>query len=168
MNKVSKLIIIGLSVAALAACAKKNPNADGSDASTGGLTQDQGFQYNSSGMRVNSLKAPSNQSYYFSFDGSTMRPEDLNALNIQAAYLVAHPNAQVRIEGNTDSRGSREYNIGLGWRRDQTVESYLKQQGVRANQIKKVSYGKERPVAMGENEHDWALNRRADMVYINK
>ena len=88
-----------------------------------------------------------------------------SALMLQANYLVANPKATVRLEGNTDERGSREYNIGLGWRRDQSVARLLEQQGVSPDQIKMVSYGKERPVAFGHNEAAWKLNRTVNLVY---
>jgi peptidoglycan-associated lipoprotein len=173
MNKVTKVLIIGFSVAALAACAKKHPagapgEGEGGGASAYGANGSDKFQYDSNGMRINPLTAPANQTYYFQFDSSGMRPEDLRALNIQANYLAAHPNVQIRLEGNTDNRGSREYNIGLGWRRDQAVARLMEQQGVKPGQIKMLSYGKERPVAMGDSEQSWALNRRVDLKYLGQ
>ncbi len=173
MNKLSKFLVIGLSVAALAACAKKNPGDNGTTSGGDGVNAaaaqgSDGFQYDSNGMRINPLRAPANQTYYFEFDSSNMRSQDMNALNIQANYLAAHPNVRIRLEGNTDNRGSREYNIGLGWRRDQAVARLLEQQGVKPGQIKMVSYGKERPVAMGDTSQAWALNRRVDLKYIGQ
>ena len=123
------------------------------------------FKTAANGMRINPLTAPANQSYYFAFDLTSMRPQDLTALNIQANYLVSHPSAKIRLDGNTDDRGSREYNIGLGWRRDQAVARFLEQQGVKPSQIQMVSYGKERPVALGNNPRSWAMNRRVDLIY---
>ena len=160
------------SLLVLTACSKKpsvNDNGYGSDAEgqTSGLNGANGFQTDSEGFKVNSLKAPSNQTYYFGFDQSDVRSQDMKALLIQANYLASHANAHVRLEGNTDNRGSREYNIGLGWRRDQSVARILEQQGVHANQIKMVSYGKENPAVPGNTEHDWALNRRVDFIYKN-
>lgn len=172
MNTFNKALIIGLSALALAACAKKHPGANGAagdDAANASAMQgSDGFKYDSNGMRINPLTAPANQTYYFSFNDSSMRPQDINALNIQANYLASHPNVKIRLEGNTDNRGSREYNIGLGWRRDQAVAQLLEQQGVKPGQIKMVSYGKERPVAMGDNERSWALNRRVNLKYIGQ
>ena len=84
---------------------------------------------------------------------------------MQANYLASHPNAKIRLEGNTDDRGTQEYNIGLGWRRDQSVARILQQQGVSPKQIQMVSYGKLRPAVPGENEKAWGLNRRVNMVY---
>ncbi|MDF1760003.1 MAG: OmpA family protein [Coxiellaceae bacterium] len=117
-------------------------------------------------MVKNSTRAPENQTYYFTFNSSGLkRQADMAAIVAQANYLVNNPNAKVRLEGNTDDRGSREFNIGLGWRRDQTIEDILLQHGVSKDQIKLVSYGKERPAVFGGNEAAWRLNRRVNLVY---
>jgi peptidoglycan-associated lipoprotein len=129
------------------------------DSSSGGEKRD------ASGYIINEMKAPSNQTYYFKFDKSEVFDTDLAAIEIQARYLAEHPNTKVRLEGNTDDIGSREYNIGLGWRRDQSIEQVLKQYGVNKNQIEMMSYGKERPARLGETEADRALNRRVQLVY---
>ena len=125
-----------------------------------------GERRDASGRIINAMKAPSNQTYYFNFDKSRVSDSDLAAIEIQARYLASHPNAKVRLAGNTDNIGSREYNIGLGWRRDQSVDQILKQYGVQDSQIKMVSYGKERPARLGDTEADRALNRRVQLVYI--
>ena len=122
-------------------------------------------QTDSQGFIQNPMRAPSSQTYYFAFNQSQLRPNDLKALMIQANYLASHPSAQVRLEGNTDNRGSREYNIALGWRRDQSVGRILEQQGVQPTQIQMISYGKERPAVQGNSEQAWSLNRRVNLVY---
>lgn len=122
-------------------------------------------QTNSQGFIQNPMRAPSSQTYYFAFNQSQLRPNDLKALMVQANYLASHPSAQVRLEGNTDNRGSREYNIALGWRRDQSVGRILEQQGVQPTQIQMISYGKERPAVQGNSEQAWSLNRRVNLVY---
>ena len=83
-----------------------------------------------------------------------------------AHLLVAHPAWKVRMEGNTDERGTREYNIGLGERRAQAVRRALMLQGVSDNQITTVSYGEERPAAEGHDEAAFAKNRRVEMVAL--
>ncbi len=123
---------------------------------------------NQYGKIVNSLVAPANQTYYFTLDSNAILQNDYKALVMQANYLAAHPKAIIRLEGNADNRGSREYNVGLGWRRDQSVERFLQQHGVLHRQIKKVSYGKEHPAVIGNNEHAWRLNRRVKLVYEAK
>lgn len=114
---------------------------------------------------INSLVAPTNQTYYFDCDNVELHPMDLKAILVQSNYLAIHPTAKVCLEGNTDNRGSREYNIGLGWRQDQAVAHILEQEGVSPNQIYLVSYGKERPAVMGNNEDIWRLNRRVNLIY---
>lgn len=114
---------------------------------------------------VNALKAPSNQTYYFAFNSNNIATSDIPAMTQQANYLSTHPRARIRLEGNTDSRGSREYNIALGWRRDQAVARFFMQRGVLQKQIQMVSYGKEHPVMFGNTPKDWALNRRVNLIY---
>ena len=134
-------------------------------AQTYGMAGSKGYRTDSQGFRVNSTQAPSNQTYYFSFNSSAMRPQDRKALMAQINYLASHPAAKIRLEGNTDNRGSREYNVGLGWRRDQTVKGFMEQQGVSPKQIQMVSYGKEHPAVQGDNERSWSLNRRVNFIY---
>ena len=169
-----KVGIVGALAVWLVACSPKPPTAgaivgDGPGGSVGansyGAKVNNQFHTDANGMKVNPLTAPSNQTYYFSFDKDAVRSSDMEAILVQANYLVAHPQAKVRLEGNTDARGSREYNIALGWRRDQTVARVFEQQGVRPQQIDMVSYGKERPVSFGQNEHSWQLNRRVNLIY---
>jgi peptidoglycan-associated lipoprotein len=124
-----------------------------------------GYTASLSDFHQNALTAPANQTYYFEFDRSQMRSEDLKALAVQTRYLVAHPEVKIRLAGHTDDRGSREYNVALGWRRVQSVARLLEQAGVRPGQIQMLSYGKERPVTTAHNAHAWALNRRVNLVY---
>lgn len=173
IKKWLKLVTFGAGVMVLAACsttgnkhyAASGAASDNASAQTYAMQAHRGFKRNTLGLRINPLTAPADQTYYFAFDSSAMRPTDLNALDVQARFLATHPNAKIRLAGNTDERGSREYNIGLGWRRDQSVARLLEQQGVNPKQIQMVSYGKERPVALGHNEQDWAQNRRVDLSY---
>lgn len=106
-----------------------------------------------------------NQTYYFDFDKSIVRDEDKPSLQVQAHYLINHPQAKILITGNTDERGSREYNIALGRRRALSVEQFLVANGVSERQILTVSYGAEKPVAFGHTEADYSKNRHADLQY---
>ena len=174
-----KVAVVGVSILGLAACKsgyKPLPGGQGgangnAGAQTYAFKGQHGYQgqvrRDQYGRIINPLVAPSNQTYYFAFDSSALRPSDLKAIRIQGNYLALHPKAIIRLEGNTDNRGSREYNIGLGWRRDQTVYNVLKLQGVRSRQIRMVSYGKERPAVIGNNERAWMLNRRVNLIYVN-
>jgi peptidoglycan-associated lipoprotein len=102
---------------------------------------------------------------YFDFDSSTVHDDDRAIIEAHANYLVQHPTIKVTLEGHTDERGSREYNIGLGERRANGVAEMMKLMGVAAQQISTVSYGEERPAALGHDESAWHLNRRVEIVY---
>jgi peptidoglycan-associated lipoprotein len=109
-----------------------------------------------------------NRTIYFDFDSSEIKSEYDSLITAHARYLAANPRAKVRVEGNTDERGSREYNIGLGERRAQAVRRALMLQGVSDTQITTVSYGEERPAVTGHTEEAWSRNRRANIVYLQQ
>jgi peptidoglycan-associated lipoprotein len=102
---------------------------------------------------------------YFDYDSSEIRSGDVAIVAAHAAYLVKFPTARVRLEGHTDERGSREYNIGLGERRAQAVRRALLAQGVADAQVTTVSYGEERPASDGSDEAAYARNRRVEFVH---
>jgi peptidoglycan-associated lipoprotein len=102
---------------------------------------------------------------YFDYDSSEIRAEYIEVVAAHAAYLVKYPAARLRLEGHTDERGSREYNIGLGERRAQAVRRALLLQGVADAQVVTVSYGEERPAAEGGEEAAYAQNRRVELVH---
>ena len=106
------------------------------------------------------------RSIYFDFDSAVIKGEGTDIVAAHAKYLSDHADARVRLEGNTDERGSPEYNIGLGMRRAPAVRQALLLQGASANQITVVSYGAEHPVDPAHNEAAWAKNRRVDIVYL--
>ena len=102
---------------------------------------------------------------YFDYDQAEIKPEFNAMLAAHGQYLAKNAALSLRLEGNTDERGSREYNIGLGERRAQSVRRALMLQGAAANQLTTVSYGEERPASTGSNEEAWRLNRRVELVY---
>jgi len=102
---------------------------------------------------------------YFDFDKSDIKPEYADVISAHARNLTSHPNLKLKLEGNTDQRGTREYNIGLGERRAQAVRRAVMLQGVAESQLTTVSFGAERPAVEGDDEAAWAKNRRVDMVY---
>ena len=104
---------------------------------------------------------------YFDTDRYNIDTADAAALQMQAQYLAQNPSISVTIEGHADERGTREYNLALGERRANAAKNYLVSVGVPANRIRTISYGKERPVALGSNQAAWAQNRRAATVTIN-
>ncbi len=104
---------------------------------------------------------------YFDTDRYNVDSGDIAALQSQAQYLAAYPNLTVTIEGHADERGTRDYNLALGERRANSAKNYLVSLGVSADRIGTVSYGEERPVALGSNPDAWAKNRRAVTVVVN-
>ena len=102
---------------------------------------------------------------YFAFDSNTVDAENRAIVEAQAQYLAANPQTKVVLEGHTDERGTREYNLALGERRAQAVERMLRTLGIAAARIKTVSYGEEKPVAQDHGESAWQLNRRVELVY---
>lgn len=104
---------------------------------------------------------------YFDTDRFNIDSEDSARLQTQAQYLGRYPQVSITIEGHADERGTREYNLALGERRANAAKNFLVSLGVDAGRIATVSYGKERPVALGSNEESWARNRRAVSVVVN-
>lgn len=101
---------------------------------------------------------------FFDFDKYNLKPPARATLDRQAAWLKQYAGKRVVIEGHCDERGTREYNLALGERRANSVKNYLINQGIAANRITTISYGKERPVALGSNEAAWSQNRRGVTV----
>jgi len=100
------------------------------------------------------------KTFYFDFDSNVVREEDRPAIEANADYLVSHPRVKIILEGHTDPRGSREYNIGLGERRAKSVAEILTSHGVGSSQIRIVSYGAEKLASPGRTENDFQLDRR--------
>ncbi len=102
---------------------------------------------------------------YFDFDRSSVREEYLALIKAHAEYLLEHPGRNVTLEGHTDERGSREYNLALGEQRAKAIRDLLMLEGVASDQIAIISYGEERPAAAGHDEASWQQNRRVVIVY---
>src|SRR3984957_20274882 len=181
MKKIVSIACLFASVALLAGCPKKNTtvehptagsqvagsgNANGEGASTSAtpLGGDESANGSAQGGAGPNGSAES-RIIYFDFDKSDIRPEFASIVTANAQYLTSHPGAKLKLEGNTDERGTREYNIGLGERRAQAVRRALMLQGVGETQLTTVSFGAERPAVEGDDEAAWAKNRRVEMVY---
>jgi len=102
---------------------------------------------------------------YFEYDSITITTEGQSALNAHAEYLSLNPNRTMIIEGHTDERGTRDYNLALGERRGKAVADFLTASGVQNQQIEVRSFGEENPVALDHSESAWQLNRRAEILY---
>lgn len=123
----------------------------------------------SGGFTGNPLTDPnsplSQRVVYFEFDSSEVSSEDRAVISAHANYLASNPNVSIVLEGHADERGSREYNIALGERRAKAVQQLMLLQGVAQKQIQVISFGEERPVALGHEEESWSLNRRVEILY---
>jgi peptidoglycan-associated lipoprotein len=108
------------------------------------------------------------KSVYFDFDVFTVRSEFTAMIERHAAYLKSHPELEVKLEGNADERGGREYNLSLGQKRSEAVKRSLVTLGAGEKQLEAVSFGEEKPKMTGHDETSWAENRRVDFVYATK
>jgi peptidoglycan-associated lipoprotein len=147
----SKILGALAAVALLAACANKDNTAaqQGSGAATSGPVP--GSQED--------LVANVGDRVFFDFDRSTLKPDARATLDRQSGWLAKYPQVNVQVAGNTDDRGTEEYNLALGQRRANASRDYLVARGVAGSRISTISYGKDRPTALGDNEQAWAQNR---------
>lgn len=167
LKKLSQLTAAFITAVVLAACGTTDTAEEGgatSDAgamTSGAGLDDRGISTESMGGGMEA-EAPLETVFYFDFDQSSLRPETRAALDAQAARL-ANTTGVVRLEGHADERGSREYNLALGERRAKAVANYLSIQGIDMSRIETISYGEEKPVALGKDEESYQLNRRVEL-----
>jgi peptidoglycan-associated lipoprotein len=170
--KIRQIIILGVLAGSLVGCAQDtlpDPDAQTDVAADTGSMADAGGM-DDRGMDDGEFfedEAPMTMIIYFDFDQSDLRPEYADVLARHAAELSNNGRTTMRLEGHADERGSREYNIGLGERRSQSVRRMLLIQGASAEQISTVSFGEERPMAFGSDEDSWQQNRRVEIKYTN-
>lgn len=110
-------------------------------------------------------RAPAERVIFFDFNKSEIRPAYLDIITQHGRYLAQNPSGRVRLEGHTDERGTREYNIALGEARAKSIARMLQLQGVSSAQLRSVSYGEELPVDEARNEAAWSKNRRVNIIY---
>ena len=172
-----RLAAVGLAATAIAACTPRTP----ADSGAGNGVPPANEQYNDnsagpvSGGNLGAAAPGSEQDFvvnvgdrvYFDLDSYQIRPEAYPRMDAQVAWLQRYPQVTIRIEGNADERGTREYNLALGARRAESVRAYLVERGVSAGRIDTISYGKERPIAAGSNEEAWARNRNAHTAIVS-
>ena len=103
--------------------------------------------------------------FYFDFNSSELSAEDRQALSTHARFMAEFPTVTLVLEGHADERGSREYNLALGERRAKAIERILSLEGVPPGQLQVISFGEERPVALGHDDEAWHLNRRVELLY---
>jgi peptidoglycan-associated lipoprotein len=137
-------------VALLAACSDKNTTAStGAGATTSGPVPGS----------EEDLVANVGDRVFYDFDRSNLKPDAQATLDKQAAWLAKYPQVNAQLSGNCDDRGTEEYNLALGQRRANASRDYLVAKGVAGSRLATISYGKDRPTAMGDNEQSWAQNR---------
>lgn len=169
--RVVQLVLVLMSVVMLSGCPKKPqalPDAPPAPVDSGASTS------GASGSDIDSAMSPDQRDIeelraagmviYFDYDRADIRPEYVPIVTAHAKFLNANAVRKVRLEGHSDERGSREYNIGLGERRAQAVRRALMLQGVSETQLTTVSYGEERPAVQGGDETAYSKNRRVEMV----
>ena len=164
MNTTSRVLIAVSIALALGACKKKTdvveqPVSDGTPV-TNPVTDG---RYTPEMLDTDACLRQ--RTVYFDFDQDTLRPEFQAIMACHAKYLQDQPGSRVTLEGNADERGTREYNLGLGERRGNAVNSALQGAGGSAAQITVVSYGEERPTCDMSDESCWSKNRRVEIVY---
>lgn len=175
MNVFHRMVVV-LMLAWLAGCSSTGGSKGGEAAveegagvggAAGGATASGVSAYGD--LSVESLNDPnsplSQRIIYFAFDSSEVAEQDRPLVQTHAAFLAANPTMKVTLEGHSDERGSREYNIGLADRRAQAIRKMLEFQGVSPTQITVVSYGEEKPAVEGHDESAWSMNRRVELVY---
>jgi peptidoglycan-associated lipoprotein len=171
--KLSKVIVV-LLVAVMAGCSSTGDKQEGpvsiedkgTTADGGAVTSGAAGSSSLSNYSLNDPNSPLAQRViYFEYDSAEITMEGQELLVHHAGYLVANPGVHMTMEGHTDERGSREYNIALGDRRALSVQRVLELNGVAPEQITVVSYGEEKPAAEGNSEAAWRLNRRVELLY---
>ncbi|MBV2147618.1 peptidoglycan-associated lipoprotein Pal [Sphingobium sp. AS12] len=166
--KLSRTLVMATAIVALAACSKKPP-AELPPAPGAAATEPVGSTGPSGpvkGSQEDFVASVSSDRVFFGLDQYDIDAEDQATLQSQAAWLQQNPAVRVTIEGHADERGTRDYNIALGERRANAAKNYLASLGIDSGRITTVSYGKERPAALGSDEASWAQNRRAVTVTI--
>lgn len=160
MSRIAKVLSIAALAASLAACSSVNLDdkaggANGAGADGSGIMDP---------FNPNSILAKQ-KSVYFDFGSYTVSEQYRTIVETHGKYLVSAPQQRVVIEGNTDARGGSEYNLALGQRRAEAVRRMLTLIGVSDTQVETISFGKEKPKALGDTDADYAENRRADFNY---
>ncbi|MDY6941947.1 MAG: peptidoglycan-associated lipoprotein Pal [Pseudomonadota bacterium] len=176
MQNLLKIAVLSLAALLLAACATTpeseitTPSEGDSDsgwAETTGVDTDAGLSPEELAAQAmqQAQQELESLSIYFAFDSSVVASEYMQAIDAHADYLLTHDGVTVTLEGHTDERGSREYNVGLGNRRADAVKRLLIARGVAESQVTTVSFGEEKPADWGTGEVAWAKNRRVDFLY---
>ena len=171
MRTTPLLLLVSSAALALSACAKKAPEtlppAPADTAPPPAATPTPTPTGPTPGSQADFVASVTSDRIFFDTDMSDVDDEDRAILRSQAEWLMRYPNKRVTVEGHADERGTREYNLALGERRANAAKNSLASLGIDAGRINTISYGKERPVALGSDEASWAQNRRAVTVTVD-
>jgi peptidoglycan-associated lipoprotein len=171
-RKTRAIVALLIGAAVVSACGKKQIEniPDVADGTTYGPGNDGNSAGGAGAVRPGSqedfVRSVAGDRVFFDTDRFNLDTSDQAILQSQAQYLARYPNLRITIEGHCDERGTRDYNLALGERRANAAKSYLASLGVNPARIQTVSYGKERPQAMGSNEQAYAQNRRAVTITV--
>ena len=171
MRHMTHALLIGVALVALSGCARNRapaelPPVEDSSYGNGGDTTGGVGNVVVPGSQEDFVRSVSSDTIYFDTDRYNVDDIDRAALASQAQWLQRYPTVRVTVEGHCDERGTREYNLALGERRANAARNYLISLGIDAARISVISYGKERPIALGSDESAWAQNRRAVSVTV--
>jgi peptidoglycan-associated lipoprotein len=174
MMKISTTLLAATALIAVAGCSKKRPEtlppAPLTDTNPGQVTPPAQNPYGNGavpGSDADFRQSVTSNTVNFDVDMYDIDPQARSILDSQAAWLAKYPNVRATIEGHCDERGTREYNLALGDRRANAAKNYLVARGVSPSRLTTISYGKERPVALGSDQAAYAQNRRAVTVVLN-
>jgi len=166
MARLTTTFLIAASIIAMAGCAKKPPAEIPPPPGASGPVSS-GDSSVVPGSRADFERSVTSNTIHFDLDKYDINGEARAILDSQAAWLTKYPNVPISLEGHCDERGTREYNLALGDRRANSAKNYLASRGVNPSRISTISYGKERPIALGSDEAAWAQNRRAVTIVLN-
>ena len=167
MNKpIPPIAVLMIATLGLAGCASEPtptiaPKTAPGGAVTAGLVADRALP-----PGLNDPNSPlSRRVIYFDYDNSNIKPEFVEVLRAHARYIATNPKAKVMLEGHTDERGTREFNLALAEDRAAAVRRFMRAEGAAESQLGILSFGEEKPTQPGQGEQVWALNRRVELVY---
>lgn len=181
LKNTMKFAVVGATLSILAGCSGMGVSSTGSDMSTSGQDASsttstalssgsnnvnaQALANNPYGIEVDENGIPVERTIYFAFDSDRIDTKYANLLQMHATYLNANPETTLVLQGHSDQRGTREYNLGLSERRAKAIQKYMSIMNVSSQQIEVVAYGEERPATRGNTDEDYAQNRRVILHY---
>ncbi len=166
-NRVFLLVLIILSLVVISGCAKKKAPDEAMQPSTDKAAMGQEEPLESKPIGISEGRTSEGMlPVYFDFDSSDIRKDQVSRIEANADFLTQNSDTAIRIEGNTDPRGTNEYNMALGERRALSAKKYLVNLGISDSRLSTISFGEERLLMHGHDELSWAQNRRADFVIV--